>query len=94
MWLEAERKGQIIKVRLQKYLGNGSILSIRGYGLELGIQLKNHLVYKKVVDDAQRGGLLLIGDGESTLQIMPPLTISDLNLEKALDILDSVLLVV
>ncbi len=62
-------------------------------GLEIGVELqKKDGLYKKVVDAAFQKGLHLTGDGESVLQLMPPLTIPQDVLAEGVDILINVII--
>ena len=89
MWEEANQKGIVLTEALKKHQESGSILSIRGRGLEIGAQMKDRNVYESVIRKALEHGLILIGDGEDTLQLMPSLTISAAELDKAIGIVNS-----
>jgi 4-aminobutyrate aminotransferase len=70
---------------------------VRGLGLMIGVELvkdKKSKAYASVERDrilkvALDGGLLLLPCGESTIRIIPPLTISKESLDKGLDIFES-----
>lgn len=82
----SEKKGAYIKDTLKPFLG-GTIVDIRGMGMEIGVQLKDTEEAKRVQKAAFADGLhVVVGSGDN-LQIMPPLTISQELLEKGLDIL-------
>jgi 4-aminobutyrate aminotransferase-like enzyme len=90
-WVEATAKGKIIIDSLREFQKSGSILDIRGRGLEIGLEMKDKVTCDSVIQEAQEKGLLLIGDGENFLQLMPSLTITGVQLDKALAVLASVL---
>lgn len=92
VWKDAVKKGELLISALKKYQDKGIVLSVRGRGLEIGVQIKNKETCELLIKKAQEQGLLLIGDGEDTLQLMPPLTISNQQLEKALNILHSLII--
>ncbi|GAC1420918.1 MAG: acetyl ornithine aminotransferase family protein [Acidobacteriaceae bacterium] len=72
---------------------------VRGRGLMIGIELVEHKHTRKaagalrdsIVDHAFRRGLLLLGCGESTIRICPPLIITQTEMDVALDILEECL---
>jgi acetylornithine/succinyldiaminopimelate/putrescine aminotransferase len=90
-WLEATAKGALVMNSLKEFQEKGVILAVRGRGLEIGLQMKDKATCDSVIKECQEKGLLLIGDGENFLQLMPPLTITTVQLEKALGILASAL---
>ncbi len=96
VWKMAKEKGKYVRELLRKRLrDNPFVGDIRGWGLEIGLDLvkdkktkeKNSSLVKKVVDRAFAKGLHLVCDGDSNIQLMPPLTIKQNVLDKGLDIL-------
>ncbi|MEM3827139.1 MAG: aminotransferase class III-fold pyridoxal phosphate-dependent enzyme [Candidatus Micrarchaeaceae archaeon] len=98
--LEAEvrRKGRLMLKRLKEMENKYEIVGdARGIGLMLAIEIvrdkksKNPGVKEreKILTNAFYNGLLLLPAGESSIRIIPPLTISDSNIEKGLDILEN-----
>jgi 4-aminobutyrate aminotransferase len=80
----------------QKYPRVGDV---RGIGLMIGIELVADPVTKKpdaefrdtIVQQAFRRGLLMLGCGESTLRLSPPLIVTEQQAGRALDILEQCL---
>ncbi|HQA66206.1 MAG TPA: aspartate aminotransferase family protein [Bacillota bacterium] len=68
---------------------HGSIKSIRGIGLLLGLQLS--IDTKKFIDECIDSGLLLVGAGADVVRLLPPLNIQEEYINRAIDIIDSVL---
>ncbi|MEA4848524.1 MAG: aspartate aminotransferase family protein [Clostridiaceae bacterium] len=66
-----------------------SIKSIRGMGLLLGLQLS--IDTKEFIDRCIASGLLLVGAGADVVRILPPLNIREEYIDRAVDIIDSVL---
>ena len=66
-----------------------SILEIRGRGLMLGVQLAFDPA--GLISKLREKGLLAVGAAGQTLRILPPLTIKEEQVVKALEILDSCL---
>jgi 4-aminobutyrate aminotransferase len=95
---EVKKKSKIIFKRLNEMQENyGLIGDVRGMGLMIGVELVKSRKTKEpaiserteIVKSAFNKGLLLIPCGESTIRIIPPITIRESSLEKGLDILDA-----
>ena len=65
------------------------IVDVRGAGLMRGIELR--IDAAPVVDLARRRGLLVNRTNETVVRMLPPLTISTADLDRALELLDGVL---
>lgn len=68
---------------------HNSIVSIRGMGLLLGLQLS--IDTKKFIDRCVDSGLLLVGAGADVVRLLPPLNIQEGYIDRAVDIIDSTL---
>jgi 4-aminobutyrate aminotransferase len=96
IWEKVQQDGAHIIGRLKQELSSSpSVGDIRGIGMEIGIDLvkdqrtkeKDIAGKMKVIQQAFITGLHLTGDDESTIQVMPPLTIDRKSLDEGLDIL-------
>ncbi len=96
----AARLGEIAIERLQALASHYEFIGdIRGRGLMLGIELvadrmsrapvKDHR--DAVVYEAFKNGLLLLGAGETTVRLIPPLVINEAELQTGMDILENAL---
>jgi len=65
------------------------IREIRGKGLMIGMEMKFEV--KDILFDGIANGLLLLYSGRNILRLLPPLVISELDITKALEILDILL---
>jgi len=70
-------------------LRHPAVLEVRGAGLMRGVELRADAM--PVVDAARAHGLLVNRTDEKVVRLLPPLTISAADLERALDLLDTVL---
>jgi acetylornithine/succinyldiaminopimelate/putrescine aminotransferase len=70
-------------------LRHPAVLEVRGAGLMRGVELRADAT--PVVDAARAHGLLVNRTDEKVVRLLPPLTISAADLDRALDILDAVL---
>lgn len=93
----AARMGEYIFGRLADWKEKHSIVGdIRGKGLMVGIEMvksqetkePNAAARNKIVEAAFKKGLLVLGCGENTLRLMPPLVIDREQADFGLDVLD------
>lgn len=96
IWQKAHKDGAYLVSQLQKNLKNSLMVEdIRGKGMEIGLQLVNRLSNKNisdlVVEKAYAKGLHLVSGDETTVQLMPPLTIKRDILDQGVEILVSVI---
>jgi len=88
VWEEAIRKGEIVKKMLSDNLqGNKNMQNLRGLGLELAFDAVDTDI---IVEESFREGLHLADAGDC-IQLMPPITISDDDLIKGMNILIKVI---
>ena len=89
--------GEYIFGRLADWKEKHSIVGdIRGKGLMVGIEMvksqetkePNAAARNKIVEAAFKKGLLVLGCGENTLRLMPPLVIDREQADFGLDVLD------
>jgi 4-aminobutyrate aminotransferase len=93
----AARMGEYILARLADWPGrHPTVGHVRGRGLMIGMELvksqqtrePNPEARNKVIEEAFQKGLLVLGCGESTLRLMPPLVIEKEHADTALEILE------
>ena len=82
------RQGERFSTRLRSIaerLPKGTMQDLRGRGLILGMQLNSEVA--PVVNAARERGLLVINAGPNVLRFVPPLIISDQEIDQGMDIL-------
>jgi 4-aminobutyrate aminotransferase len=93
----AARMGEYILERLANWRGKHRIVGdVRGKGLMIGIELVKSQqtrephpeARKQVIRRAFEQGVLILGCGESTVRLMPPLIVEPEQADFALDVLD------
>ncbi|MEG2502488.1 MAG: acetylornithine/succinylornithine family transaminase [Anaerovoracaceae bacterium] len=84
--LEVQRKGKYIKDRLERIQ---SVISVSGMGLMLGIEIKGKSA-KDVVAEALKKGVMTL-TAKDKVRLLPPLNITDEEIDKGLIILEDVL---
>jgi acetylornithine/succinyldiaminopimelate/putrescine aminotransferase len=88
----AERVGNYLKSRLEGLkISHPSIVEVRGRGLMLGIQMAVSDV-SQIISKALSKGLLLVAAGQGVVRMLPPLNITVDEAEKAVKILEEVLI--
>ncbi|HZQ28570.1 MAG TPA: aminotransferase class III-fold pyridoxal phosphate-dependent enzyme [Acidimicrobiales bacterium] len=66
-----------------------ALIDVRGVGLMIGVELADDSVAHRVQDHCLDAGLLVLtcGPGDNVLRLVPPLTVTDAELDEGLDIL-------
>lgn len=86
----AEKMGKIFHDGLESLKEKHSIIrEVRGKGLMIGIELKFEI--KDILLDGIKNGILLLYSGRNILRLLPPLVISEDDITKVLETLDSLL---
>jgi predicted acetylornithine/succinylornithine family transaminase len=87
---EVRRKGELLEERLGSLaMRNDSVRSVRGAGLIWGVEIEGSAA--DVVARALQAGLIVISAGADVVRLVPPLTISDEELETGLRLLEEAL---
>ncbi len=86
----SEKMGKIFREGLEKLKEKHSIIrEIRGKGLMIGVEMKFEV--KDILMNLIKEGVLMLYSGRNILRILPPLVISEEDITKVLQSLDSVL---
>ena len=80
--------GAYLKEGLKK-LDKKSIKQLRGMGLMFGIELD--IPAKTVIEKGYQNGLLLLSAGENVLRLLPPLIVSQNDVDKFIQIFDQII---
>lgn len=83
-------KGRLLRLGLEKLLSSSIVSEIRGKGLMLGIRLQD-IEPKVVVEEAFRRQLLVVPSADNVVRILPPLTISNDDIELCVERMNIVL---
>ena len=68
-----------------------SIQEVRGIGLMVAIEIKTPKKRDKIVQEAFKKGLLLLGCGKSAIRFSPPLCVTKKEVDTAMTLLDKAL---
>jgi acetylornithine/LysW-gamma-L-lysine aminotransferase len=86
----ATKLGEKFQEGLEKLKEKHRIIrEIRGKGLMIGVELKFEV--KDILFDGINNGVLFLYSGKNILRLLPPLVISESDIDKALEVLDVVL---
>ena len=86
----AEKMGKIFHDGLEAIKEKHQIIrEVRGKGLMIGVELKFEV--KDILLDGIKNGILLLYSGRNILRLLPPLVISEDDITKVLETLDSLL---
>ncbi len=86
----SEKMGKIFREGLEKLKEKHSIIrEIRGKGLMIGVEMKFEI--RDILMNLIKEGVLMLYSGRNILRILPPLVISENDITKVLQSLDSVL---
>ncbi len=84
------QKGEYTKSLLEQELKEISVVKeIRGSGLMIGIELQNSV--GSLLKDLRESGLLALPAGENVLRLLPPLTVTEEQINEAVHIIKAVL---
>jgi acetylornithine/N-succinyldiaminopimelate aminotransferase len=87
---EVRAKGEHARTRLRDSAAQGArITDVRGLGLMIGFDLESEDAATEVVEQARANGLLIIKAGPVTIRIVPPLNITQDELDEGLDALEA-----
>lgn len=86
---EVNEKGAYIKNKVME-MNSPNVVEVRGKGLMLGIQLDG-IVNKDIAAALQSKGVLVLTAGNNVVRLLPPLVISYEEIDKALEVLASVI---
>ena len=86
----ADKNGKIFREGLERLKEKHKIIrEIRGKGLMIGVEMKFEV--KDILFDGIANNLLLLYSGKNILRLLPPLVISEFDINKALETLDVIL---
>ena len=86
----AEKNGKIFREGLERLKEKHRIIrEVRGKGLMIGVEMKFEV--KDILFDGIANNLLLLYSGKNILRLLPPLVISESDINKALETLDRII---
>lgn len=83
--------GAKLKKGLQELIGKGGMADVRGLGLMIGVEFNSKQERDERLSRAFKKGLLLLPAGQKAFRVIPPLTITDEELEEGLELMGQTL---
>jgi 4-aminobutyrate aminotransferase len=87
----AAAMGAKLKKGLKELVGKGGMIDVRGLGLMIGLEFDNKQSRDQRLARAFKKGLLLLPAGQKAMRVIPPLTVTEEELEEGLDLMKQVL---
>ncbi|OJG93305.1 acetylornithine/succinylornithine family transaminase [Enterococcus silesiacus] len=88
---DVQNKGHQLYTGLKQIAENNPLIrSVRGKGLMLGIELVDQDTVKSMMDQLEAEGLLVLKAGQNVLRLLPPLTITEEEVDQGLEIVEKV----
>ncbi len=84
--------GNILKKGLMELVGKNGVIDVRGLGLMIGIEFDSKARRDKKIEELFRNSLLVLGAGQKSFRIIPPLIITKEQIEEGITIMNKVLL--
>ncbi|MCH1625873.1 acetylornithine transaminase [Fredinandcohnia quinoae] len=88
--LDVEEKGEYLSKKLNEILGDQSWMTeVRGKGLIQGIACQSEVV--QAITAIRNNGLLVLPAGQNVIRLLPPLTVSYEEIDKAVNLIEETL---
>ncbi|MEM2760635.1 MAG: aminotransferase class III-fold pyridoxal phosphate-dependent enzyme [Nitrososphaerales archaeon] len=88
----ARKMGNILLNRLSEFVGKYGVVDARGIGLMIGVEYESKERRDQVLQNAFKNGLVLLPAGEKTMRVIPPLIITEKEIDEGVEILRKSLL--
>jgi len=79
--------GQVLKNGISEVVGKHGITNVRGIGLMIGIECETKEKRDAVLNNLFKNGLLMLGAGQKSIRVIPPLTINQEQIDEGISIL-------
>jgi 4-aminobutyrate aminotransferase len=78
--------------RLAEFVGKHGVIDARGLGLMIGVEYEIKEKRDQVLQNAFKNGLILLPAGEKAMRVIPPLIITEKEIDEGIEILSKSLL--
>lgn len=83
----AKKMGNILLKRLAEFVGKQGVIDARGLGLMIGVEYESKEKRDRVLQNAFNNGLILLPAGEKAMRVIPPLIITEKEIDEGIEIL-------
>jgi 4-aminobutyrate aminotransferase len=75
---------------ISEVIGRGDVVDVRGIGLMIGVEFGQYSHRNEIVKTLFRKGILVLPSGNRAIRIMPPLVISEDEVNSGLSVLNDI----
>jgi 4-aminobutyrate aminotransferase len=86
----AKKMGEKLLNGISEVIGQGDVVGVRGIGLMIGVELGQNSHRNEIVNALFRKGLLVLPSGNRAIRIMPPLIITEEEVNNGLTVLNDI----
>jgi 4-aminobutyrate aminotransferase len=86
----AEKMGEKLLNGISEVIGRGDVVDVRGIGLMIGVEFGQYSHRNEIVKTLFRKGILVLPSGNRAIRIMPPLVISEDEVNSGLSVLNDI----
>jgi len=88
----AKKMGSLLLKRMSEFVGKYGIIDARGLGLMIAVEFESKESRDKVLQEAFKNGLILLPAGEKVMRVIPPLIITQKEIDEGIEIFKKSLL--
>jgi 4-aminobutyrate aminotransferase len=85
----AKKMGSILLKRVSEFVGKYGVIDARGIGLMIGVEYESKERRDNILQNAFKNGLIMLPAGEKAMRIIPPLIITQEEIDEGMEILHS-----
>jgi 4-aminobutyrate aminotransferase len=82
----AKKMGSLLLKRMSEFVGKHGIIDARGLGLMIAVEFESKEKRDTVLQEAFKNGLILLPAGEKAMRVIPPLIITEKEIDEGLEI--------
>jgi len=82
----AKKMGSLLLKRICEFVGKRAVIDARGLGLMIAVEFETKERRDKVLQEAFKNGLILLPAGEKVMRVIPPLIITEKEIDEGLEI--------
>jgi 4-aminobutyrate aminotransferase len=86
----AEKMGEKLLNGISEVIGRGDVVDVRGIGLMIGVEFGQYSHRNEIVKTLFRKGILVLPSGNRAIRMMPPLVISEDEVNSGLSVLNDI----
>ncbi|MGH9922293.1 MAG: aminotransferase class III-fold pyridoxal phosphate-dependent enzyme [Nitrososphaerales archaeon] len=84
----AKKMGGLLLKRMSEFVGKHEVIDARGLGLMIAVEFESKERRDKVLQDAFKNGLILLPAGQKAMRVIPPLIITQKEIDEGVEIFE------